>query len=290
MPNLFLFLQVVKVGIVEQSLSTSGKEGDLSFKGVIVFSQVNVFYVSLLIVCMYMYSQMSKKYTFLQCIFLVWNFVYEAFLPNNLQWTQMMRWEATQASCPPQHPHRLVRMGRRSGAPLHSLPPCPPPFLELGTTTHANRIIKNKTISYFFFLTVRCVFIVKMFVSDFALFSCAALHVRAVKWWDSRWTTGRGKAQRRRKRVRRETWDWRTPWRAISVHCKSAGCRVEGNSPLHPVWPWLWSPRRRTRKVKKKIWLMHTQKTWVVVTLYNREWLKVHLSDWACNFFDIVDD
>lgn len=63
MLNLFLFLQVVKVGIVEQSLSTSGKKGDISFRGVVVFSQVNVFYISLFILCMcmYMYFQMSKK-------------------------------------------------------------------------------------------------------------------------------------------------------------------------------------------------------------------------------------
>lgn len=54
----------------------------------------------------------------------------------NLQWTQMTRWGATQASCPPRRPHRLVRMGRRLEAPRHSLPLCPPPFLELGTTRH----------------------------------------------------------------------------------------------------------------------------------------------------------
>lgn len=40
----------MKVGIVEQSLSTSGKEGFL-FKGVVVFCQVSVFNILLLIAC-----------------------------------------------------------------------------------------------------------------------------------------------------------------------------------------------------------------------------------------------
>lgn len=37
------------------------------------------------------------------------------------------------------------------------------------------------------------------------LFPFVALHVRAVRWWGCKWTTGHGKAQRRRKRARRET-------------------------------------------------------------------------------------
>lgn len=47
-----------------------------------------------------------------------------------------MQWGATQASYLPPHPHRLVRMGRRLGAPPHNLHPCPQPYLELGTTPH----------------------------------------------------------------------------------------------------------------------------------------------------------
>lgn len=74
----------------------------------------------------------------------------------------------------------------------------------------------------------------------FCFVSCsAALHVRAAKWWDCRWTTGRGKARRKRKTARRETLGWRTPWRVTSAHCKSAACPVEGSSPPHPAWPWL---------------------------------------------------
>lgn len=44
----------------------------------------------------------------------------------------MMQWEEVWASSPLQHHHRLVRMGKRLGAPLHSRPLCPLPSLELG--------------------------------------------------------------------------------------------------------------------------------------------------------------
>lgn len=46
----------------------------------------------------------------------------------------MMPWEEIRVSSPLQHHHRPVHMGKRSEAPLHSHPPCPPPSLELGMT------------------------------------------------------------------------------------------------------------------------------------------------------------
>ena len=102
---------------------------------------------------------------------------------------------------------------------------------------------------------VLALFLTSLFIYLF-LFFFLDLHVRAVRWWGSRWTTGRGKAQRRRKREISETWGWRTPWRATSVHCKSAACPAEGNSLLPTAWPWRWSPRRRvTRKVRCGMWL-----------------------------------
>lgn len=174
----------------------------------------------------------------------------------NLQWTQMMQWGATQASCPPPRPHRLVRMGRRLGALPHSLPLCPPPCLELGMARFTSLINKHNVAFILCCVlatrwwTIRNKFLCS--VSDFACFSSLVLHVRAARWWGSRWTTGHGKAQRRRRRGRRETLDWRTPWRVISVHFKSAASPVEGSSPLRPAWPWLLLPRRRTRKVRSE--------------------------------------
>lgn len=76
------------------------------------------------------------------------------------------------------------------------------------------------------------------------------LRVRAAKWWGSRWTTGPGKVLRRRKRARRGTSGWRTPWSVTSAHCRSAACPAAGSSLLRPAWPWPWSPRRRTRRVR----------------------------------------
>lgn len=58
--------------------------------------------------------------------------MHENILSTIRQWTQMMPWGATQASCRPQRPHRLDRMGRRLGEPPHSRPLCPQPCLEQG--------------------------------------------------------------------------------------------------------------------------------------------------------------
>lgn len=81
-----------------------------------------------------------------------------------------MPWGSTQASCPPQRLHRLVRMGRRLGALLHSLPLCPPPFQELGTSkTHI--IIKNKTTSStcFFYHTLSCLLVAVVYNKPISL-------------------------------------------------------------------------------------------------------------------------
>lgn len=87
----------------------------------------------------------------------------------NLQWTRMTRWGATQASCPPQRPHRLVRMGKRSEAPRRSLPLCPPPFLELGTTRHTQNYQEQNT-SLFLFLMMSCILVAKWHPPHISLF------------------------------------------------------------------------------------------------------------------------
>lgn len=72
------------------------------------------------------------------------------------QWILMMPWEETQVSCPLQHHHWPVHMGKRSEAPLHSHPLCPPPSLELGMTGY---IYQEKKHPCRYFSQILCFFV-----------------------------------------------------------------------------------------------------------------------------------
>lgn len=211
----------MKVGIVEQSLSTSGKNGQF-------LKVCFVLLVCSTICCWFCNAETEIKenidvshwvkiwiskeendpdyniVTFIYFIYIIMaptdvkmtvqgsiSFCYSVkyysdilcmrlFFPPNLQWTQMMRWGATQASYPLQHPHRLVRMGRRLGAPLHSLHLCQQPCLELGRSQVTTLMNKNKQK----LLNVAC--IVDCFSYRWFMFSFVVLRVRAVRWWGSR--------------------------------------------------------------------------------------------------------
>ncbi len=77
-----------------------------------------------------------------------------------------------------------------------------------------------------------------------------------------RWITGWRLWRRSAARARGETPAVRTRWRAPSGRCRSAVCQEEEPaSRTSTLWPWPWSPKRRTRKVTGTTFQAHTPTT-----------------------------
>ncbi len=88
-----------------------------------------------------------------------------------------------------------------------------------------------------------------------------------------RWTTGWRLWRRSAARARGETPAVRTRWRAPSGRCRSAVCQEEEPaSRSSTLWPWPWSPKRRTRKVTGTTFQAHTpttnSDTWTALLAY----------------------